>query len=145
MVQSIPGWTDTENAYRLSRASYIYIYNMSSSCYNILTISPSVPGWSEFIRWAIMEELSIRRRLRTFQLCTENECETLLCWFIVVIWALFSDNMYQYGRHFLSFYCNPTILETVFAERFQLPGSTLRIFFTEIQQQEIILAPMCLC
>ena len=25
VVQSIPGWTDTENPYRLSRASYIYI------------------------------------------------------------------------------------------------------------------------
>ena len=39
VVQSIPGWTDRENPYRLSRASYIYIY-MSSSSHNILTISP---------------------------------------------------------------------------------------------------------
>ena len=56
------------------------------------------------------------------QLWTENECETLLCWFIVVIWALFSDNMYRYGRHFRSFYRNPTILETVSTGGFDCLG-----------------------
>ena len=131
VVQSIPGWTDTENPYRLSRPSYIfnlYIYNMSSSCYNILTISPSVPVWSEFTGWAIIEELSIRRRLRTFdQLWTENECERQLCWFIVVIWALVSDNMYLYGRHFRFF--NPTILETVSPGGFDCLGQHGESFF----------------
>ena len=31
-----------------------------------------------------------------------------------MIWALVCDNMYRYGRHFGSFYCHPTIVETVF-------------------------------
>ena len=30
-----------------------------------------------------------------------------------MIWALVCDNMYRYGRHFGSFYRNPTILEMV--------------------------------
>ena len=62
-MQSILGWSDIENPYRLSRASYIYIYveflalhfnNLSQVCK------------SEFTGWAIIEELSIRRRLHTF-------------------------------------------------------------------------------
>ena len=44
---------------------------------------------------------------------TVNTLTTLWCWFIVMMWALVCDNMYRYGRHFGSFYCSPTILETV--------------------------------
>ena len=73
------------------------------------------------------------------QLGTENACETLLCLFIIMIWALVWDNMYRYGRHFGSSYRNPTI-----SDGFRLPRSTRQIFFVEIQH-EIILAPMCLC
>ena len=76
------------------------------------------------------------------QLWTENEYETLLCWFIVVIWALFSDDMYRYGRHFRSFYRNPTILETISTSGFDCLGQHGESFFIEIQQQEIILALM---
>ena len=63
------------------------------------------------------------------QLWTENECETLLCWFIVMIWALFSDNMYRYGRHFRSFYRNRTILETVSPGGFDCLGQHGESFF----------------
>ena len=79
------------------------------------------------------------------QLWTENACETLLCWFIVVIWALVSDNMYRYGRHLRSFHCNPTILKTVSPGGFDCRGQHGEYFFIEIQRHEIILAPMCLC
>ena len=88
------------------------------------------------------------------QLGTENVCETLLCWFIIMIWALVCDNMYRYGRHFGSFCRNhgaiyactwTSVPQTSnFRDGFRLPGSTRRIFFVEIQH-EIILAPMCLC
>ena len=67
-VQWIPGWTDIEYPYRLSRASYNINIYMSSSSYNIVTISPSVPVGSEFTGWAIIE-LSRRRRLRTLHRC----------------------------------------------------------------------------
>ena len=115
VVQSIPGWTDTENPYRLSRASYIYIYKICRVLaihFNHLSQCTGMIG--------IYRVGDNRRTINTSttphisdQLWTENECKTLLCWFIVVTWALFSDNMYRYGRHFRSFYRNPTILETV--------------------------------
>ena len=47
VVQSISVWTDIENPYRLSRASYTFIYMyMSNSWHYILTISPTInlPG-----------------------------------------------------------------------------------------------------
>ena len=115
VVQSIPGWTDTENPYRLSRASYIYLYIICRVL--AITFEPSLPLYRYDRNLPVGEN---RRTVNTSttphisdQLWTENECETLLCWFIVVIWALVSDNMYRYGRHFRSFYRNPTILETV--------------------------------
>ena len=85
-VQSIPGWTDKEYPYRLSRASYNINIYMSSSSYNIVTISPSVPVGSEFTGWAIIE-LSIRRRLRTFLIswgqktCVKHCYVDLLSWY----------------------------------------------------------------
>ena len=57
VVQSISGWTDIENPYRLSRASYTYICR-------VLSINDL--SHRKFTGWAIIEELSIRRRLRTF-------------------------------------------------------------------------------
>ena len=83
------------------------------------------------IGWAIIKDLSIRRRLHTIfdQLWTENECETLLWWFIVVIWALVSDNMYGYGRHFRSFHRNPTILEMVSPGSFDCLGQHREFFY----------------
>ena len=51
---------DIANPYQLSSVIYIYIYrerHMSSFCYHNLT---------KFTGWAIIEELSIRRRLRIF-------------------------------------------------------------------------------
>ena len=65
---------------------YIHIYNMSSSCYNILTISPSVPVWSEFTGWAIIEKLSIRRRLRTFLISCEQKTSVKHCYVDLSSW-----------------------------------------------------------
>ena len=76
------------------------------------------------------------------QLGTENACETLLCWFIVMIWALVCDNMYWYGRHFGSFYHNLTIFETVLET---VAWVNTEIVLIETQRHEIILSPMCLC
>ena len=81
VVQSIPGWTDIENPSRLSRASC-----MSSSWYNILTISPSVPVGSEFTGWAIIEELSIRRRLHTFLISCGQKMRVKHCYVDLSTW-----------------------------------------------------------
>ena len=69
---------------------------------------------SKFTGWAMIEELSIRRRPRTSLISwgQKNACKILLCW-LIVIWVLVCKNMYQYERHFGFFYCNPTILEKV--------------------------------
>ena len=115
VVQSIPVWTDIENPYRLSRASYIYIHKyIYIHTYKILTISPRCVNLN-FDRVG-----DNRRTVNTLttphisdQLGTENMCETLWCRFIVMIWALVCDDMYRYGCHFVSFYHNPTILEMV--------------------------------
>ena len=55
--QSISGWTDIENPYRLSRASYTYVCR-------VLGINDL--SHRKFTGWAIIEGLSICRRLRTF-------------------------------------------------------------------------------
>ena len=95
------------------QARHIYIYNMSSSCYYIFNHLSQCTGMIKIYRVG-----DSRRTVNTSttphisdQLWTENECETLLCWFIIVIRALFSDNMYRYGRHFRSFYRNPTAIQ----------------------------------
>ena len=62
------------------------IYNMSRSCYDILTISPSVPVWSEFTGWAIIEELSIRRRLRTFLISCGQKTSVKHCYVDLSLW-----------------------------------------------------------
>ena len=63
MVQSIPCWTDIENPYRLSRASYIYNIYVGFLAWHFNDLSQVCK--SEFNGWAIIE-LSMRRGLRTF-------------------------------------------------------------------------------
>ena len=91
---------------------HLTIY-MSSSWHYILMISPAVyievyrvDGNGRTVNTSTTLHISD-------QLGSENAHETLLCWFIVMIWVLVCNNMYQYEHHFGSFYCNPTILETV--------------------------------
>ena len=62
VVQSISGWTDIENPYRLLRVSYTY----TDSICRVLGIHFNDLSHRKFTRWAIIEELSIRRRLRAF-------------------------------------------------------------------------------
>ena len=67
VVQSISGWTDIENPYRLSRARiYIYIYIYICVCVCVEFLVSHFNDLSKFTGWAIIEELSIRRRPRTF-------------------------------------------------------------------------------
>ena len=68
------------------QARHIYIYNMSSSCYYISTISPSVPVWLKFTGWAIVEELSIRRRLRTFLISCGQKTSVKHCYVDLSLW-----------------------------------------------------------
>ena len=111
VVESISGWTDIENPY-IDYREVIYIYvcvEFLASHFNDLFCCIS-----KFTRWAIVQELSIRRRLRTFLISWGQKTrETLLCWFIVMTWALVCNIMCRYECHFGSFYRNPTILETV--------------------------------
>ena len=83
---------------------YIYKIYISSSCHHSLAISPAVK---------IYQVGDNRRTVNTSttphisdQLGTENACETLFCWFIFMIRVLVCNNMYQYQRHFGSFYHN---------------------------------------
>ena len=120
---------------------YIYIY-MSSYWHNILTISPrcvnrNLPGGDNKITVNTSTTPHI-----SDQLGTENACETLLYWFIVMIWAPVCENMYRYGRHFGSFYHDPTILETV---SIAWVNSTRIIFFYWNTTTWNNLSPMCLC
>ena len=66
---------------------------MSSSWHHIFTITPDV-----YIE--IYQVGDSRRTVNTWmtphisdQLGTENTCETLLCWFIIMIWVLVCDNL----------------------------------------------------
>ena len=57
VVQLISGWTDIQNPYRLSRGR-IYI----CVCVCVEFLASHFNDLSKFTGWAIMEELSIRRR-----------------------------------------------------------------------------------
>ena len=77
---------------------------MSSSRHHVLAISPAIKNYRVGDN---------RRTVNTSttphisdQLGTENACETLLCWFIVMIRILVCNNMYQYQHRFWSFYHN---------------------------------------
>ena len=125
VVHSIPGWTDIENAYRLSRASYvcvhiyIYIYIYMSSSWlaqhfnDLCYLLPVYIGIYRVGDNKRTVNTSTTTAHSFDQLGTENAWETLLYWFIIIIGALVCDNMYRYGRHFGSFYRNPIILEMV--------------------------------
>ena len=81
---------------------YIYIYIEFLAAY---IRDPSRCCLSKFIAWAIIEELSIRRRVQAFLISWgQKTCEKQLFWFIVVLWVLVCKNMYRYERHFGSFH-----------------------------------------
>ena len=109
-----------ENLCRLSRGGYIYyiyyiIYiSIWSSWHHIFAVPPPPTVYrnlGKFTGWAIIEELSIRRRVHTFLISWgQKTCEKQLCWFIVVLWVLVCKNMYQYERHFGSFHQYSSLL-----------------------------------
>ena len=70
---------------------------------------------SKFTGWAIIEELSIRRRLRTFLINQGQKARVKHCYVGLSSWygVLVCNNMYRYERHFGSFCRNPTILKMV--------------------------------
>ena len=119
---------------------YIYVCGCVWSTWHHIFVR-SLP---KFTGWAIIEELSIRRRLRTSLISREQKTRVKhhLGRFIVMIWVLACNNMYRYERHLGYFYDNPTILETVSILASKYVNGP---FFIEIQRQGIILAPMCLC
>ena len=93
---------------------YVYMYNI----YIYIHVEFLASHFSDLSRslekftgWAIIEELSIRRRLCTFFI-SWGQKTCMLYWFIVVIRILVCDCMYWYEHHFGSFYRNTTILET---------------------------------
>ena len=105
--------TDIENLWwfsrglYISRCLYIYIYRVLGIIY-----SRSLPLFIEIYRVC-----DNRRTVNTStsphisdQLGTENVWETLLCWFIVMIWVLFCKNMYRYERNFGSFHWYSSLL-----------------------------------
>ena len=91
----------------------LYIYRVLGIIYSIYSRSlpcSAVQCLSKSTRWAIIEDLSIRRRVCNIsdQLGTENVWETLLCWLIVVLWV--HKNMYRRERHFGSFHRYSSLL-----------------------------------
>ena len=74
-------------------------------------------GISKSTGWAIIEELSIRRRVRTFLVSWGQTTlvKKLLCRFIVKLWVLVSNNIHRYERNFLP-------QSTNFRETFRLPA-----------------------
>ena len=82
VVQSIPDWTDMGNPYRLSRTSYIYIYG-EFLAWNFYDLFQCI---SEFTGWAIIEELSIRRRLRTFRISWGQKTRVKHCYVDLSSW-----------------------------------------------------------
>ena len=56
-------------------------------------------GISKSIGWAIIEELSIRRRVRTFLVSWGQTTRVKNCY--VDLWVLVSNDIYRYERNFL--------------------------------------------
>ena len=48
------------------------------------------------------------------QMGTENLWETMLCWFIVMLWVLVCKNIYRYESHFGSFHRYSSLLSSMF-------------------------------
>ena len=113
-----------------------HIYILSSWLNNLSQVCKS-----EFTRWAIIEELSIRRRLCTFLISWGQKTHMKHCnvdlssWY--ELWFAICINM--------DVILDLSTAIQQFKRRFRLLVSTWRTFFTEIQWHEIILAPLCLC
>ena len=126
---------DKENPYDYWEGDYIYT-NMSSPRHHILAISPAVKIYRVGYNRRTVNTLTTPHI--SDQLGTEKACKTLLCWFIVMLRILVCNNMYQYQHRFWSFYHNP--------RRFRfIVGKSVNTGFFLIQQQGIIMLPMCLC
>ena len=115
---------------------YIYIYSfISSFWHNIFAIPPAENnGISKSTGWAIIEEMSIRRRVRTFlvswgQTTRVKNCYVDLSSSYHWLWVLVSNNIYRYERNLGSFYRNPPILETVSIGRMCQHGLLWESFF----------------
>ena len=138
-MQSISGWTDIEYPYRLSRASYICECVCACVCVEFLAKHFSDLSHCRFIGWAILEELSIRRRLRT------SVGDRKRVWNTVML--IYRHDMSFGLRYYESMWTSFWVFlpqSNNFRDGFRLPGSTRKIVFIEIQH-EIILASMCLC
>ena len=106
---------DIENLCRLSWGWYIYIniyiyIYISIFWHHIFAISPV---FIEIYRVGDKRRPVIRRRVCTFLISWGQktcERETLLCWFIVVLWVLVCKNINRYERHFLSFHWYSSLL-----------------------------------
>ena len=78
-----------ENLHRLPRGLiyiymiYIYIHISSSFLHNIFAIPPAE---SKFTGWAIMEELSIHRRVRTFLISWGQKTRVWHCYQVILIY-----------------------------------------------------------
>ena len=101
---------------------------------------------SEFTEWAIIEELSIRRRLRTFLIswghktCIKHCNVDLSSWYELWFAIICID---------MDIILHLSTAIQQFQRRFRLPGASRtrdhgEHLFNEISH-EIILAPMCLC
>ena len=84
VVQSIPSWTDIANPDRLSRAPYIYIHIHIGYIQHFNDLSQVCK--SEFTGWAIIEELSIRQRLRTFLISWGQKTRVKHCYVDLSLW-----------------------------------------------------------
>ena len=108
---------DIENKSTIENINiFICMYSyISSFWHHIFAIPPAEnSGISKSTGWAIIEELSIRRRVRTFLVSWGQTTRVkTVCWFTVKLWVLVSNNIYRYKRNFGSFDRNPPILETV--------------------------------
>ena len=57
----------------------------------------------------------------------------------MIIWVLACSNTYRHDRHFVSVYCNSTILETDLIASKWFNTDLIQNLFIELQRQEIIL------
>ena len=102
-----------KNLCRFSRGFYLFIYMYIIYIYIYIALyrvfgiiySRSLPMFIEI--YCVGDNRTVYTStspLISEQLGIENVCETLLCWFIVMLWILVCNNMYQYERHFGSCY-----------------------------------------
>ena len=122
---------------------YIYIHIYIYRC-RVLCIVQRIS--IEIYRWAIIEELSIRRRLRIFLISWGQKTRVKHCYVELSLWYEFWFAMICINMNIISDR-STTILQFYRRFRFiaskQVNGSTREIFL--MQRQGTILAPMCLC